>query len=186
MAVEALWRSRRSLFKSMHLVAAFVTKTVVETYCDNANLIKYGVVMLLMETFKSIWKCIWLKQFLKMCELVTDINVRMTETMGPMGLGDSGEKRVCVSNFSLTPKPFPPIHLTPTLTIHSSNPHPPPTLPPPTYLTPTTVTTHPTNPTPTQLTFRPWPDLAHLTPTHFSLSPYPTPPPSFPHVGVYS
>ena len=67
-----------------------------------------------METFKSIWKCIWLKQFLKLCELVTDINVRMTETMGPMGLGDSGEKGGC--QISLSDPKTPPTH--------SSNPHP--------------------------------------------------------------
>ena len=125
--------------------------------------------MLLMETFKSIWKCIWLKQSLKMCELVTDINVRITETMGPMGLGDSGEKRG-VSDFSLTPKPLPPIHLTPTLTTHSSNPHPPPTHifnshhchHPPTQLTPPPLN-WPSGP---DLTLPIWPPpIFHCPPT---------------------
>ena len=77
---------------------------------------------------------------------------------------------------SLTPKPLPPIHLTPTLTTHSSTSHPPHT-----HLFNSHHCHHP----PTQLTPPPlnWPsgpDLTHLTPTHFSLSPYPTPPPSFP------
>ena len=42
-----------------HAVAAFVTKTVVDTYCD-----QIGVVMLSIKMFKSIWKCIWLKTIL--------------------------------------------------------------------------------------------------------------------------
>ena len=104
---------------------------------------------------------------------------KRTEGIGPTGLGDCDEKMGGI-RFSLSDPEAPshpliltplsrPTHLTPTLPTHSSNPH--------TKLSPPT---HPANPTPNQLTFRPWPDLAHLTPTHFSLSPYPTPPLSFP------
>ena len=48
-----------------HAFAAFVNKTAVHTYHDNANWIKHGLVMLYIKTFKSIWKCIWLEQFFK-------------------------------------------------------------------------------------------------------------------------
>ena len=120
-----------------------------------------------MYLIKTILKTVWVSHW-HQCE-------NDKRQWGPWVWETVVKKRGCVRFLSLTPKPLPPIHLTSTLTIHSSNPHPTPT-----HLFNSHYCHHPANPIPTQLTFRPWPDLAHLTPTHFSLSPYPTPPPSFP------
>ena len=70
-----------------------------------------------MYLIKTILKTVWVSHW-HQCENDRD--------NGAHGFGRQWWKKGGVRFLSLTPKHLPPIHLTPTLTTHSSNPHPPP------------------------------------------------------------